>query len=121
MENLWGMVAKARGVELGEEFRWRGLRYKVTEYDGLLVSDGSLVVSSHAIEFVKGVGRIEKIPFRPQIDDSYYTIINENEVIISLWANRSIDYTRLIAGVIFRTREEAEAYVPTWLDRISKL
>ena len=121
MENLWEMIAKARGVELDEEFIWKCLRYKVTAYDGLLVLDGSWIMSNSVVGFIKGEGVIEKIPFRPQKGDNYYTIVNENEVIISLWENRSIDYTRLISGVVFRTREEAEAYIPTWLDRISKL
>ena len=127
MENLWGMIAKARGVELDEEFLYslgnfeykyriseRGLEYYDNDGDWWTLSDCNN-------EFIKGIGKIERLPFRPQKGDSYYTIINENEVIISLWENRSIDYTRLISGVVFRTREEAEAYIPTWLDRISKL
>ena len=125
MENLWGMIAKARGLELNEEFMlvYMGskCKHKITTY-GLNIFVGGEWCGSRSIdEFIRGEGEIEKIPFRPQVDDSYYTIINETEVIISLWENRSIDYTRLIAGVIFRTREEAEAYVPTRLDRITKL
>ena len=64
---------------------------------------------------------IEKIPFRPQKGDNYYTIVNKGEVVISVWVDRSIDYARLIAGIVLRTREEAEDYLTTWLDRISKL
>ena len=125
MENLWEMIAKARGVELGEEFILvdRGLEYKhrITT-NGLQVSRHEGWFCSYDVDaFIRGEGEIEKIPFRPQIGDDYYTIINKGEVIISLWEDRSVDYTRLIAGVVFRTREEAEAYIPTWLDRISKL
>ena len=120
------MIAKARGVELNEEFFMSNgvdkCKYRVTEKRlEVLDISGKWVASCLTDEFIRGEFVIEKIPFRPQVGDSYYTIINENEVIISLWENRSIDYTRLIAGVVFRTREEAEAYVPTWLDRISKL
>ena len=125
MENLWNLIAKARGVELNEEFilvyMGSKCKHKITTY-GLNIFIGEEWGGSRAVdEFIRGEGEIEKLPFRPQVDDSYYTIINENEVIISLWENRSIDYTRLISGVVFRTREEAEAYIPTWLNRISKL
>ena len=125
MENLWKMIAKARGLELDEEFMLvhSGRKYKlrVTTQGFNIFVDNQWEETNITDEFIKGEGVIEKIPFRPQVEDSYYTIINENEVIISLWENRSIDYTRLIAGVVFRTREEAKAYVPTWKERISKL
>ena len=127
MENLWETIAKARGVAIDEEFLYSlgnfEYKYRISErgleyYD----NDGDWwSLSTCSIEFIKGIGKIERLPFRPKIDDSYFTIINENEVIISLWQNRSIDYTRLIAGVVFRTREEAEAYIPTWIERINKL
>ena len=126
MENLWEMIAKARGLELNEEFFMSNggikCKHRVTEKRlevlGIL---GKWGASGLTDDFIRGEGVIEKIPFRPQKGDNYYTIVNENEVIISLWENRSIDYTRFISGVVFRTREEAEAYIPTWLDRISKL
>ena len=125
MENLWEMIAKARGLELNEEFilSARGLEYKhrITT-NGLQVSRHDGWFCSYDVDaFIRGEGEIEKLPFRPQIGGDYYTIINKGEVIISLWEDRSVDYTRLIAGVVFRTREEAKAYVQTWLDRISKL
>ena len=37
MENLWEMIAKARGVEINEVFKWQGSKYKITNYGGLLV------------------------------------------------------------------------------------
>ena len=125
MDNLWGMIAKARGLELNEEFMlvYMGskCKHKITTY-GLNIFVGGEWCGSRSIdEFIRGEGEIEKLPFRPQKGDNYYTIVNENEVIISLWENRSIDYTRLIAGVVFSTREEAEAYIPAWKERISKL
>lgn len=71
-------------------------------------------------KFIRGEGLTEKIPFRPQKGEEYYTIINE-QIILTSWINWTIDYTRFIAGIIFRTAEEAEAYLPTWQKRISKL
>ena len=125
MENLWEMIAKARGVNLAEEFLYSldysKYKYRISEKGLEIYEDGQWYPSSLANDFIIGEGKIERLPFRPQIDNSYFTIINENEVIISLWENRSIDYTRLIAGVVFRTREEAEDYIPTWKERINKL
>ena len=123
MENLWEMIAKARGVELNEEFKWNDLTYKINGYDGLLVLDCSCVwvVSGRMHGFIKGEGTIEKIPFRPQEGDVYYTFCLNKEVTSSWWGDNSIDYARLIAGIVFRTREEAEAYIPIWQEIISKL
>ena len=125
MENLWEMIAKARGLELNEEFMlvYSGSKHKirVTTQGFHIFVDNKWVETNITDEFIKGKGEIEKIPFRPQKCNSYYTIINKGEVIISLWEDRSVDYTRLIAGVVFRTREEAKAYIPTWKERISKL
>ena len=114
------MIAKARGVELDEEFRWKGLRYKVTAYDGLLVLDGSWVVSNSMVDFIRGLGTIEKLPFRPQIGDRYYTIILNNRASSYEWHGDTSDYARLVLGLVFRTREEAGAYIPYWQEIISK-
>ena len=123
MENLWETIAKARGVELNEEFKWNDLTYKINGYDGLLVLDCSCVwvVSGRMHGFIKGEGKIERLPFRPQRTEVYYTIIHNTDAVSSHWADTTEDYGRLIAGIVFRTREEAEAYINTWLERINKL
>ena len=121
MDNLWGTIAKARGVELNEEFEWFGLRYKVTDYDGLLVLKDRWEMSNSVISFIKGEGVIKKLPFRPKIAETYYSIIHNASTISFKWANTTADYERLIAGIVFRTREEAEDYLPIWQERISKL
>ena len=125
MENLWNLIAKARGVELNEEFilvyMGSKCKHKITTY-GLNIFIGEEWCGSRAVdEFIRGEGEIEKLPFRPQIGDKYYTITNKGEVYTNVWEELSLDYARLIAGVVFKTREEADAYIPTWLERISKL
>ena len=84
MENLWEMIAKARGVELNEEFILctKGLEYKhrITT-NGLEAFRHEGWFCSYGIdEFIKGVGEIEKLPFRPQIGDTYYTIFSNTMV-----------------------------------------
>ena len=72
-------------------------------------------------EFIRGEGEIEKLPFKPKIAEWYYSIDNYNNAWSYKWADTTADYTRLIIGLVFRTREEAEAHIPTWKERISKL
>ena len=125
MENLWEMIAKARGVELNEEFILctKGFEYKhrVTT-NGLQVFRHEGWYWSYGIDgFIKGIGVIEKLPFRPQIGDTYYTIFSNTMVTSEGWAGSAGDYARLIAGIVFRTKEEAAAYIPTWKEIVSKL
>ena len=125
MENLWETIAKARGLELNEEFILctNGLEYKhrITP-NGLEAFRHEGWYCSYGInEFIRGVGVIEKLPFRPQKYGTYYTFYLNKEVTYSKWNDNSVDYARLIAGIVFRTREEAEANLPTWQERISKL
>ena len=124
MNNLWEMIAKSRGVELNEEFL---LVYKDFKYKHKITTNGLLVfryggwcLSCGINEFIEGVGEIEKLPFRPQIgDEFYYTTMDS--VVSAKWMGFTTDYAMLIAGIVFRTREEAKDYITTWLDRISKL
>ena len=125
MENLWEMIAKARGVELNEEFilvyMGSKCKHKITTY-GLNILVGVEWCGSCSIdEFIRGEGEIEKIPFRPKRAEVYYTIIHNTATVSYHWGDTTADYERLIAGVVFRTKEEAEAYIPTWKERISKL
>ena len=125
MENLWEMIAKARGLELNEEFMlvYMGSRYKhkIATYGLNIFVGGEWCGSCSVDEFIRGEGSIEKIPFRPQIGDEYYFTTMGSVDVSAKWVGSTTDYARLIAGVVFRTREGAKAYIPTWLDRISKL
>ena len=123
MENLWETIAKARGVELNEEFKWAYFteKYRIRESGLEHLEDGQWYSSQCAIEFIRGEGKIERLPFRPQRAEVYYTIIHNTATVSYHWADTTADYERLIAGIVFRTREEAEAYIPTWQERINKL
>ena len=124
MENLWEMIAKARGVELGEEFKWNGLIYQITDYDGLLVLDCSCawVTSGRTHGFIKGEGKIEKIPFVPKMGEKYYTYTNygSNDPYVCkyVWNNVGIHKQRKAFGIVFRTKKEAKDYLPTWKKRL---
>ena len=123
MENLWETIAKARGVAINEVFKWQGSKYKITNYEGLLVLEDGWVKSRSVLSFIRGGDDcvIERLPFRPRRAEVYYTIIHNTSTVSYHWADTTADYERLIAGLVFRTREEAEAYIPTWIERINKL
>ena len=125
MENLWEMIAKARGIEINEEFLYSldalMYKYRISEKGLEIYQDEQWYPSSRANVFIKGEGEIERLPFRPQIGDNYFTTFTNNSVITEMWVDSAEDYTRLITGLVFRTREEAEAYLPTWQEKISKL
>jgi len=125
MENLWEMIAKARWVKLDEEFLYSldGAEYKYRiNGKGLeMYEDGQWYPSSRSNAFIRGEGKTERLPFRPERAEVYYTIIHNTATVSYHWADTTTDYERLIAGVVFRTREEAEAYIPTWQERINKL
>lgn len=119
------MIAKVRGVKLDEEFLYSldGAKYKYRiNVKGLeLYEDGQWYSSSRSNAFIRGEGKIERLPFRPKRTEVYYTIIHNTATVSYHWGDTTADYERLIAGVVFRTREEAEAYIPTWIERINKL
>ena len=125
MENLWEMIAKARGVELDEEFlfSWNNFTYKYRIREcGLEYFKNGLWFDAKCVdEFIRGIGEIERLPFRPQRTEVYYTIMYHNTTGSYHWGDTTSDFERLIAGVVFRTREEAEDYIPTWIERINKL
>ena len=119
------MIAKARGVKLNEEFLYsfNGPKYKYRiSGKGLEVYEyEQWFPSSHSDAFIRGEDKIERLPFRPKRVELYYTIIHNTATVSYHWGDTTADYERLIAGVVFRTREEAEAYIPTWIERINKL
>ena len=125
MENLWETIAKARGVAINEDFSYSldGVEYKyrINEKGLEMYEDGQWYSSSRANAFIRGEGKIEREPFRPQRAEVYYTIIHNTATVSYHWGDTTADYERLIAGLVFRTKEEAEAYIPTWKERISNL
>ena len=126
MENLWEMIAKARGVELNEEFKWNDLTYKITDYDGLLVLDCSCVwmwvKSKGVLSFIRGGDDcvIEKIPFVPKMGEIYWSYYNNQEIYIETycWNDSTFDKERKLLGIVFRTKQEANDYLTTWKKRL---
>ena len=126
MENLWEIIAKARGVELDEEFLYSlgnfEYKYRISER-GLEYYDndgGRWTFSECSSEFIKGIGKIEKIPFTPKVGDEYWTYSNGIKPCIGkcIWNNICYDKERKLLRIVFRTRHGAKIYLETWEKRL---
>ena len=122
MKNLWEFIAKARGVELDEEFLYSlgnfEYKYRISER-GLEYYDddgGRWTFSERSSEFIKGIGKIEKIPFAPKIGEYYWSY--NDSIRRCIWYNTIFHKERKLLGIVFRTEQEAKDYLPTWQKRL---
>ena len=119
-------VAKLLGCELGEEFNVIYDDGKYSKYNPFKFTETSLVdkdgddTDIGLLHLITGDYKIEKIPFIPKIGESYWTYYNSQEIYIETycWSNSSFDKERKLLGIIFRTKQEAKDYLPTWLKRL---
>ena len=126
-KNLIPEICKMLGVELGEEFKIKGREGVIYKFivDGLIVSDDDAekvyaTANMPLIGLVRGDLEIVKMPWKPKKEERCWYIItdpdcdNEESLIaVEGWWYGSFDeQIALKAGVVFRTREEAEAALP---------
>lgn len=121
MSNYMKEVAQVLGVELGEEFRIKGIRPSVL----FKISEGGLV--SHRLgsddwatdELMLGIlltsdfAEIVKLPWKPQIREKYYVpriaIRPDDRYYWYHWQNSDADIKRYDMGIVCKTKEEAVA------------
>ena len=122
MSNKMKEIAGLFGLELGEEFN---ISYggKYSEYnpytftaEGLVDKDGDgcLVPTN----LLRGVYTIEKLPFRPEEGQRYYTFTLGLIVISRNWTGCNYDMERKLLGIVFRTQKEAIEYLPVYQKRL---
>lgn len=125
-KNLIPEIAKLLGVELGEEFKVKGddeSTYIFTD-DGLKVTYnggiGIAEISSDAafVALVMGKDEIVKLPWKPKENEDYYTFgistrTGKWEVSEQFWMHHPYDFALLDKGWVFRTKEDAEATLPS--------
>lgn len=127
-KNLIPAIIQMLGVEIGEKFKVKGddeLTYrfdsaglKITHYSGIEIAEISANVAF--VNLVNGKDEIIKLPWKPKKEERCWYIItdpdcdNEESLIaVEGWWYGSFDeQIALKAGVVFRTREEAEAALP---------
>ena len=126
-KNLIPEICKMLGVELGEEFEIKGREYIFHFVDNGLIAyrtDGSVLPYENCLAYflwlINGEEEIVKLPWKPKKEERCWYIItdpdcyNEESLIaVEDWWYGSFDeQIALKAGVVFRTREEAEAALP---------
>lgn len=124
-KNFIPQIAHMLGVELGEEFQVKGddeMTYIFTD-DGLKITyAGGIEISqistnSAFVALVMGKEEIVKLPWKPKLNERYWTFMSSLEggklyVLNYMWDNSVIDVALHKVGWVFRTCEEAQAALP---------
>ena len=126
-QNLMPVVAKLLGVELGEEFIIENKDRKETV---VLAMDGFHVIQPNNVvgpdhgkllsKLLQGLYDVKKKPWEPKYKEYYYCpSITQRMVIEFLWIGDTHDYVMKALGMIYRTREEAEAHLAEDYERLT--
>lgn len=119
-KNLIPNVCKMLGVELGEEFKVEGdNRTYWFDLDGLHSGEYVAEDEDDAMlhDLLCGEVEIIKIPWKPKLNERYWTFMSSLEggklyVLNYMWDNSVIDVALHKVGWVYRTREEAQAALP---------
>lgn len=122
MANLIPEIARMLGVELGEEFQIKdfdGLTYKFN-LDGLSATrdNRTYISAANALAaLVSGKLEITKLPWKPNLNERYWTFMSSLEgrklyVLNYMWDNSVIDVALHKVGWVYRTQEEAKSALP---------
>ena len=112
-------VAKLLGVELGEEFI---IENKDSKETVVLAADGFHVIQPNDVlgpdhgkllsKVLQGLYEVKKKPWVPKYKEYYYCpSITQRRVIEFLWLGDTRDYAMKAIGIVYRTKEEAEAHL----------
>ena len=119
-QNLMPEIAKLLGVEYGEKFKLRAVDSEICENalfyfdkdNGFIrLGDSKEEVYNMLYDVVSGYYEVVKLPWEPTVKDNYfYPSISRNRIIETHWYGDTDDYALKSLGVIYRTREDAEAH-----------
>lgn len=127
MENLIPVIAEKLDIEIGKKFYLKITRANGDEnkeiyvlyYDGLHKIEDNNVSPVCNTEFAMlclGLCEIEKIPFKPKYDQTFYSFdvyidkygCVDASVVAYSWATNNFCLSLFQLGLVFETREEAE-------------
>lgn len=125
--NLMPEVARLLGVELGEEFIIENADRKenvVLAADGLhVIQPNNVVGPDHGkllSKVLQGLYELKKKPWEPKEDEPYYRPnIMYKEVSDTKWRGGTFGYCLKALGMIYRSREEAEAHFAEDYERLT--
>lgn len=117
-KNFMAAVAKMLGVEIGEEFIIENADRKEIV---LLAMDGFHVIQPNNVlspdhgrllsKVLQGLYEVKKKPWVPKYKEYYYCpSITQRRVMEFLWLGDTRDYAMKAIGMVYRTKEEAEAH-----------
>ena len=119
-KNLMPEILKMLGVEYGEKFKLRAVDSEICENalfyfdkdNGFIrLGDSKEEVYNMLYDVVSGYYEVVKLPWEPTVKDNYfYPSISRNRIIETHWYGDTDDYALKSLGVIYRTREDAEAH-----------
>ena len=117
-KNCMAAIAKMLGVELGEEFIIENKDRKETV---VLAADGFHIIQPNNVvgpdhgkllsKVLQGLYEVKKIPWEPKKDEHYYIPSVSNQCVQKyFWHEYTLDFAMKALGMIYRTKEEAEAH-----------
>ena len=114
-------VAEILGVKLGEKFKIAGDEY-CFDNDGLEhIHRGTAVPDRLMLSLLlTGERTIEKIPWKPKVDDRYFAVTMRHSISTNSWSGDYFDYALYYPGNCFRTREEALAHAPEITEKLRR-
>ena len=126
-KNCMAAVAKLLGVELGEEFIIENADRKETV---VLAMDGFHVIQPNNVvgpdhgkllsKVLQGLYEVKKIPWEPKKDERYYIPSVSNQCVQKyFWHEYTLDFAMKAFGMIYRTKEEAEAHFAEDYERLT--
>ena len=131
-KNLIPEIAKLLGVEMEEAFKIRRPDYEVCENgiyaffenEGLMKkNEQGEFDNNSSIEFEDlclGNYEIVKLPWKPKKDERYYIPSVSNQCVQKyFWHESTLDFAMKALGMIYRTKEEAEAHLAEDYERLT--
>ena len=120
-------VATLLGVEIGEEFIIENADRKETV---VLAADGLHVIQPNDVlgpehgkllsKVLQGLYEVKKLPWEPKHGERYYCPHAKLKAVTkNLWLEDHLDYAMLALGMIYRTKEEAEANLSKDYERLT--
>ena len=125
-KNLMPEVAALLGVEIGEKFIIENAEHNlqvVLVADGLHVTKDDFLGSSNSKllqNVLCGLFGVKKLPWEPKKGDTYYyPNVYLGAVKSYDWQNATFDFAMKALGMIYRTREEAQAHFAEDYERLT--
>lgn len=127
-ESLYPWIADMLGVELGEEFEIEdklfcedfvfrltefGLDYKQPDDEYWRSGD---FAHHRMCDLLGGCSKIIKLPFRPRLNDEFWKPVVSIDAEVAkvggdVWIGSTCDLALLALGMVYRTKEDAEAHL----------